>query len=88
MVFDIEKILTVGLRDWADTKRLPPAALDDYELVGVHVEVLTTNDDLIGVFAGRVPENTKIVVGYRASVSEKYAVASGTALVSKVFPEV
>ena len=90
--FPLEKILTVSLKDWMDSKGVPSAFLSDYEIVGVHAEAFSDPHNLstsvIQRFAEQVPEGTKVVVGYRMSISDKYGVASGTALVPKVFSEV
>ena len=91
--FPLEKILTVSLKDWMDSKGVPSAFLSDYELVGIHVEHSTnpglfSAPQLIQAFAERVPKDTAVVVKYTPSVSGSYRVASGTALLPKVFSEV
>jgi hypothetical protein len=86
--FPLEKILTISPESWMASNMVPPLFPDEYELVGVHVDVSTRlpNDDgssLIDIFAREVPEDAIIVGSYIPSVSDHYHVASGTALVPK-----
>lgn len=79
MAFPLEKILTVGARDWFKITRALPTA---YDLVGVHAsasQALGVQDE----FLRKVPEKAEVVVDYKLFVFKNRIYASGTALVKK-----
>lgn len=88
MAINIDKILTISARDYAD---LVGKKLEDYEAVGMHItEIISAGtmfERLTEEFASRVQKEVEVVVDYKASIGGReynfiYHV-SGTALIPK-----
>ena len=84
MAINIEKILTISARDWAEINGV---RLRDYEAQGVHENSFII--DILKKFSEKVPAEAEVVIDYRVSSAgdSTYtrAYACGTALIPKLF---